>query len=113
MAAGLIALGVALLVTALRGMRAGPPTVVAEGDRTDWLSLAIIVGGLVLHWLLLRPLGFIVASTVLYVAVVTGFGDRNYLRTLGIGVVLAVIVYFVFTRGLGLRLPAGILAGIL
>ncbi|MFO1069354.1 MAG: tripartite tricarboxylate transporter TctB family protein [Geminicoccaceae bacterium] len=112
-AAGLIALGLALVVSSVRAMRAGPATVVAEGDRTDWLALAIILGGLVLHWLLLKPLGFIVASTVLYTAVVTGFGDRKVVRTLGIGLVLSVVVYFVFTRGLGLRLPPGILAGIL
>jgi len=36
-------------------------------------------------------------------------GSRNYLRDIAIAIVLAVVVYYGFTEGLGVRLPAGVL----
>ena len=54
-----------------------------------------------------------IASAVLFVCVAFGFGSRRYLRDVVIAIVLAIVTYVGFTRGLGLQLPAGILAGIL
>jgi putative tricarboxylic transport membrane protein len=85
----------------------------AEGFETDWKALAIIAAGLLVNWAILRPLGFIIAATVLFLCVSFAFGSRRYLRDVVIAVLLALISYLGFRHGLGLQLPAGIFAGIL
>jgi putative tricarboxylic transport membrane protein len=63
--------------------------------------------------LLLMPAGFIIAATVLFVLVARAFSSRRMLRDAVAGLLLALIVYFSFTAGLGLVLPKGILAGLI
>ena len=63
--------------------------------------------------LLIERAGFIIASAVLFVCVAYGFGSRRYLRDGIIAILLAIVVYIGFTRGLSLPLPAGVLKGIL
>jgi putative tricarboxylic transport membrane protein len=41
------------------------------------------------------------------VLIARGFGSRRPVRDLGIAVALSVVVFYVFTLGLGLSLPAG------
>jgi putative tricarboxylic transport membrane protein len=55
----------------------------------------------------------VIASAVLFCCVAYGFGSRRYLRDAAIALLLAIIVYVGFTRGLNLPLPAGLLQGIL
>jgi len=108
-AAGLIVTG---LIIAFRSIaRTGEP-LAAESAETDWGAVAIVSVGLILNALLLKPLGFIIAALGLFMAVSLAFGSRRYLRDLVIGIVLALVTYFGFTRGLGLQLPAGLFAGI-
>jgi putative tricarboxylic transport membrane protein len=76
-------------------------------DRPDWLAFGIISTGIVLHMIVIGWAGFIIASTLLFVLVARGFGSRRSVRDAIIAVVLAIVVYFVFTYGLGLKLPAG------
>ena len=45
--------------------------------------------------------GFIIASTVLFVLVARGFGSRRLVRDASSRVVLATVVFFIFTLGLG------------
>lgn len=85
----------------------------AEGFETDWKALAIIAAGLLANWAILRPLGFIIAATVLFLCVSFAFGSRRYLRDAVVAVVLALVSYLGFRHGLGLQLPPGIFAGIL
>ena len=85
---------------------------VAEGD-TDWAAVAIISGGLVLHMNLLKPLGFIPASFILFLCVAYAFGSRRYLRDALIAAVMVTVTYLCFTKLLGLQLPPGILKGII
>lgn len=86
----------------------------ADADhQTDWLAVAVIAAGLVLHMNLLRPLGFVPAATILFLAVTFAFGSRNFLRDGVVAVILALIAYIGFTRFLGLQLPPGILSGVL
>jgi putative tricarboxylic transport membrane protein len=51
--------------------------------------------------------GFIIASTLLFVMIARGFGSRQPVRDAVIAVVLAAVVFFLFTLGLGLSLPKG------
>jgi hypothetical protein len=40
-------------------------------------------------------------------------GSRRPIRDLCLGLVFSVVLYVIFTAGLGLRLPEGVLAGVL
>jgi putative tricarboxylic transport membrane protein len=75
--------------------------------------LVYIASGLILCVLTLEPLGFVLAVTLLFVMISRAFKSTRPLRDAGVGLVLAVIVYYIFTSGLGLVLPEGILAGIM
>ena len=115
-AGGLIVLGLFFAVSAARPRAAvEPPSSgeAAETGESDWLPLVVISIGLVAQMLLLEWAGFVIASALLYFCVAFGFGSRRYLRDAVIAVLLAVIVYVGFTRGLDLKLPAGLLQGVL
>ena len=45
-------------------------------------------------------------------AVAYAFGSRRFLRDAVVAILVAVIVYVGFTRGLHLQLPAGLFAGL-
>ncbi len=115
-AAGLILLGLLFAASAARPRAPTPaPSTDAAEDAggSDWLALAVISIGLVAQMLLLQWAGFVIAAAVLFFCVAFGFGSRRYLRDGVIAVLLAVIVYVGFTRGLDLPLPPGLLTGLL
>ncbi|WP_019588264.1 tripartite tricarboxylate transporter TctB family protein [Deinococcus apachensis] len=111
---GLTALGVLLTVNALRGDRAEPA---AEED-TDpnapvHLGAAgIVLGGFLLGTVLLPTLGFVIGTAIMYFSVALAFGERRWLLMLVVSLLVALVTYEVFTRGLGLNLPPGVLRGI-
>ncbi len=76
-------------------------------DAPDWLAFFIISAGIVLHMVVIGWAGFIIASTLLFVLIARGFGSRRLVRDALIAVALAAVVFFVFTSGLGLKLPSG------
>lgn len=80
---------------------------------TDWVAVAIIAAGLILHMNLLKPLGFVAAASILFMSVTIAFGSRSFLRDGIVAVVLSLMAYLAFTRLLGLQLPAGVLQGII
>ena len=84
-----------------------------EAQDTDWGAVAIIAAALVLQINLLKPLGFVPAAVILFMAVSFAFGSRRFLRDGLVAVILAVVTYLAFTRLLGLQLPPGILKGLL
>ena len=79
-------------------------------DRNAFLTIGL---GLVLQMLLMSTVGFIIASTVLFVCAARAFDARNLALSTAIGVILTTVVYVGFVYGLGLDLPAGILSGVL
>jgi putative tricarboxylic transport membrane protein len=83
------------------------------GSATDWLPLAAIAIGLVQQILLFEIAGFVPTAAILFFSVAFGFGSRRYLRDILIGVALSLVAYVGFVHALGLRLPAGILEGVL
>ncbi len=78
----------------------------------DWRAFAWVSGGIIAYGLLIEHLGFVFASTILFVMVARGFNSRRLALDAIVGLVLAAIVYAIFNYGLGLTLPAGILKGI-
>jgi putative tricarboxylic transport membrane protein len=55
--------------------------------------------------LLIRPLGFPVAATLAFALTARAFGSRRLLLDLGVGLLLGVGCWLVFSRLLGLSLP--------
>ncbi len=115
---GLTAMAILLLVNALRGDKAEPA---AEEDAdpnaaTNYLAIVFVGGGLLVQILLIGFLGFVITSSLMFATTAQGFRPvalaarpRAFATDFLIGVVVSVIAYFGFTRGLGLQLPAGIL----
>ena len=79
----------------------------------DWPAFAWVSGGIIAYGLLIEFLGFIFASAILYVLVARGFNSRRWLLNAVTGLVLAIIVFAIFNYGLGLTLPAGVIAPLL
>ncbi|HET8728960.1 MAG TPA: tripartite tricarboxylate transporter TctB family protein [Alphaproteobacteria bacterium] len=102
----LILIGALLLIEALTAREP------AERPQVDWRAIALVGLGLAGQLLLMTWAGFIIASTVLFVAVAGAFGGRRLLANVLIGLALCTVTQIVFTWGLGLRLPAGIFAGL-
>lgn len=107
----LVAVGGGLVLQLLRG-RTGDAEEGEDMDpsiRTDWLTVAKLAGFLVLHILLIVPLGWPVAAAVLFFGASWSLGARPWWRNALIGVVLALVLQFVFAGLLGVSLPAGLL----
>ncbi len=98
--AGLIGLALWHVAAAFRSREPSRP-------RQQPVPLMWIIGGLALQLILLKPLGFSVASGLLFACTAAGFGKRNLWLTLPVGVAFALGVYGVFDRLLQLNLPAG------
>ena len=79
----------------------------------DWQAFAWVSGGIIAYGLLVEPAGFLIASTLLFVAVARGFASRRWLSNALVGLALAAFIFTVFNYALGLQLPAGVLGPIL
>jgi putative tricarboxylic transport membrane protein len=112
--AGMMITGLWLAVDVLRGRAASPGAGEDAEDvdptlPTDWLTVGILSASLLAYLLLIERAGFVIASTVLFVGAAFGMGSRRYIRDLAIGFALSLAAYVLFTEGLSLRLPEGIL----
>jgi putative tricarboxylic transport membrane protein len=112
-AAGLILLGIALATSAWRRR----PQVEAAVESTavtsplNWVPFGYFALAFLLFIALLDAAGFVFAATLQFWLVARAFRSRRPARDAMIAVVLSLIVYLAFSRGLGLPLPAGILEG--
>jgi putative tricarboxylic transport membrane protein len=107
----LIAISVGLFIQVLRG-NLGVPEGTEFGeviDKTDYKSLAMVAGSMATYPVLIERAGFIIATTVAFFGVSYAFGATKLLKNLAISIIFSAIVYFAFSRGLGVNLPAGIL----
>lgn len=75
--------------------------------RQQPVPVLFIIGGLALQLALLHPLGFSIASGLLFACTAAAFGKRNFAISLPVGIAFALIVYGVFDQLLKLNLPAG------
>ena len=107
-AAGLILVGLALLGQAFFGHIAHE-----GGFELDWLAVALVSAGLIAQMLLLDLLGWIIATTLLFVATARAFGSRRLIVDAAIGLVLSGLAFVIFTSALGLTLPGGIIGEML
>jgi putative tricarboxylic transport membrane protein len=111
----LIVLAVVLAVAIQRGSvgEADAGEDVDPNTPGDWRTVGLLVGLFVAVIVLVNPLGWAIAGTLLFAGAATILGNRHYVRNIVIGAVLAVASFYAFYSGLGIPLPAGILDGIL
>lgn len=124
-AAGLYALAAALVVSAIRELRAAPAARVAELEaeaageqvtrirpvRVDVRSLAWVVVPFFAFAFLLEILGWIIAAGLLFWCVARAFGSKRPLQSLAVGLTVSSVAYIGFDMLLGMPLPSGILGG--
>jgi len=111
---GLMVTGLWLMIDILRGRGAA-----AEGGEdsedvdptlpTDWMTVGTLAASLVAYLFLIERAGFIIASAVLFFGAAFGMGSKRYIRDLLIGFILSFATFVLFTEGLSLRLPEGLL----
>ena len=78
-------------------------------EKTDFKSLAMVTGSMLTYPLLIERAGFIIASSVVFFGVAFAYGAKNLLKNLAISLIFSLIVYFAFSKGLNVSLPAGVL----
>jgi putative tricarboxylic transport membrane protein len=85
----------------------------AEDAATHWPTVVMTAAVLVGYAVALGALGYIIATALFFPAVARVLGSRRPTRDLLIGIVLGVMIFTVFTRFLGVRLPGGVLDSVL
>ena len=91
------------IMTAIAGLRGDFP----EREEQNVPPILWILGGLAIQMLTMKTVGFSLATGVLFAATAKGFGRGPLWLTLPVGVVFSFIVWFIFSKGLQLSLPAG------
>jgi putative tricarboxylic transport membrane protein len=107
---GLAILGAALLASAFAGRWRTEPE---EPGAPDLPALAWLGAGLAANLVLIGPLGFVLASTLLFVLTARAFGSARWGRNAAIGLAIALVVHLGFEKLLGIHIGAGILEGVL
>lgn len=113
---GTLLIGAWYAIEILRGGGTAPSADTEDVDPTlptDWAAVGMLGVALIAYLLLIESAGFIIASAALFVVATFGMGSRRYVRDIAIGILLAVVVYYGFSEFLNVRLPAGLLEGVL
>ena len=102
-----------LAVDVLRGRRGE-----AEGGEdvdltapADWRTVLLLAGAFLANAALIDVAGWPVSGAVLFWGSTYALGSRHYARDAVLALVLSVLTFFLFGRGLGIDLPAGVLEG--
>lgn len=111
----LVAMAVLLVVDLARGGHGEP-----EGGEdvdlshgSDWTTIGILTAAFAFNALLIDRLGWPVTGAVLFFGATYALGSRHLVRNALIAVALSVGTWYLFFLGLGLKLPVGLLEGIL
>ncbi len=97
--------GVLLFLAALKGSWQTEEERDAKPNR---VAMAWMLAGVVLNTMLIGPLGFTIASIVLFVCVARAFQSDEPLRDAGFAAVFSLVTYVGFARALGINIGAGI-----
>lgn len=101
-------LGLVALLLAGQALRGGFHALDDTADAPTparWQGAAWVSAGLLGVAALITHLGFVLSAALLFACAARGFGSRQPLRDLAIGVALTLPVFWLFTRGLGVALP--------
>jgi putative tricarboxylic transport membrane protein len=86
------------------GWRGMPPQ--ETHRRPDWFAFGLIGAALALHMALIGLVGFVLATMLMFLLVARAFGSRRWPRDAAIGATVSILAFYLFTRALGLHLPA-------
>lgn len=98
-----ICLGLLAVWTAIEAVRGDFP----EREKQEFAPIIWIVGGLLAQLILIKFAGFSIATAILFAMTARGLGKVSLPLALAAGLVLSVLIWFVFSRLLALTLPAG------
>ncbi len=101
------AVGCVLIVLALGHIWSGQRSGALPHLNQNWAAVGWIIAGLLLQLFLLKPLGFTIASGLLFACTARAMGYKKLHLALPAGFALAFVVYGVFDGLLKLNLPAG------
>lgn len=114
LAAALLTLSVAQIVSALAGMKKANNSE-AAAEKKDYTAVLLTLLLAFVYVALLEPAGFLISSTVYIfcqIIVMCPKAEIKPAKFALISVIASAAVYFIFRNGLSLMLPAGPLAGI-
>ncbi len=80
-----------------------------EFGEVDWPGGLWLIGGLAANVVLIDIIGFILASTFLFLFTARAFGSRQLVRDAVIGFLLAFVAYVGFDRVLGYKIGTGLI----
>ena len=111
----LILMAVLLTVDLVRGGRGeaegGEDVDLSHGS--DWRTIGLLVASFAANALLIEMVGWPISGAILFFGTTYALGARHYVRNAIISIVLAVGSWYLFFLGLGIKLPVGLLKGIL
>lgn len=104
-------LGLMLMLAAFRG---GWSHEIEDAPQsTDWRSLGFVALGLLINVATIELIGFILASTVMFVLIARGFASTRPIRDAAIGFALALVSYVGFDRILGYKIGSGLIESLI
>jgi putative tricarboxylic transport membrane protein len=80
----------------------------AKREHTNVAALGTLAFALFVNAALMEWVGFVFASTLMFVIAARAFGSGRLLRDLIVGLALAAVAHAAFSRGLGVNLPNGL-----
>lgn len=98
----LAAMGLSIASRGVRGPAGGAATRV---DRFHFRPLILVLGGVLLFAVLLRPMGLVIALATLIFVGALGGPDFKWREAIVLGVVMIVVVLAIFIWALGLTIP--------
>ncbi|OMH36811.1 tripartite tricarboxylate transporter TctB family protein [Tersicoccus sp. Bi-70] len=111
----LLVCAVVLAVQVLRGGRAEPDAGedIDPASAFDWKTLLLLVGFFLLNAATIGVLGWVLSGAIMFWGSCWALGSRRWLLNIVISLVLSTATFYGFYLGLGIHLPAGLLAGVL
>lgn len=111
----LVVCAVALAVDVLRGGHgeAEEGEDVDLSQPTEWGVVLPLLAAFVANILLIDRLGWVISGTILFWGTSWALGSRHHLRDPAISLAMSLATFYGFYAGLGIHLPAGVLAGVL
>ena len=79
-----------------------------EDEATHWATPGLVLLALLVYAFLLEPVGYPLATALVFVAVARVLGSRALVRDVLAGLVLGFGLFTAFTQYLGVSLPAGL-----
>lgn len=111
----LVLAALALAVDIARGGRGeqegGEDVDLTEGS--DWRTLGLLLAAFTANIVLIEPAGWPVSGAVLFFGCAYALGSRRVVRDVVLAVSLSIGSWYLFVLGLGIKLPVGVLNGIL